>query len=427
MRPIVKNIGGAVLFCITTDRFKSEYFSLRYMLPLAKETAQQLTLLPAVLGRGTVGYPTKLAINRRLDELYSTTVSVRNQRVGDMHCIGFCADLLGSRFVDGDRGVLPDVINMLAELIYRPILENGAFRTDYVESEKGHLVDGIRAAINNPRSYAASRCRKLLCRGEPFALSLTGSEKTVGDITPEVLMARYNALLKDAVPTFFYVGATAPDEVAAMIGNAFPTFTNKGFPYSVTVKKGEGEALCGEEEMPLCQGKLSLGFRTDVSIGHRLAPAMLVLNEIYGGSPASKLFLNVRERRSLCYHCSSGADLYKGVIFANAGMTSENRGVTEEAMLEEFYALSKGKITDTELEAAHRSLEHSYRQTFDNPAALADFYAFRALSGNHDTLDSFRAAVGAVDMAAVVEAAEHIRHGATFFLKGTLSGEEGEE
>lgn len=427
MRPIVKNIGSSVLFCITTDRFKSEYFSLRYMLPLTSETAQEFTLLPAVLGRGTVKYPTKLIINRRLDELYSTTVSVHNQRIGDMHCIGFCADLLGSRFVGGRYGVLPEVIEILAELLYSPALVNGSFRADYVESEKGHLADGIRAAINNPRGYAASKCRKLLCEGEPFALSLLGSEQTVGKITAEALTARYDAFLKDAVPTFFYVGATSPDDVAAMIGNAFPTFENTGFPYFATVKKGEGEVLCGEEEMPLCQGKLSLGFRTDISVGHRLAPAMLMLNEIYGGSPASKLFLNVRERRSLCYHCSSGADLYKGVMFANAGMTAENRRITEEAMLEEFYALSRGQISDTELEAAQRSLDHSYRQTLDNPAALADFYASRALCGNKDTLDSFHAAVNAVDKTAVIEAAEHVRHGAVFFLNGTLDAEEGEE
>ena len=427
MRPILKMIGRAALYCITTDRFKSEYFSLRYTLPLTKETAQETSLLPAVLSRGTERHPTKLLINRHLDELYSTTVSVRNQRIGDMHSIGLCADLLGSRFVGGKNGILPDVIEAMADLLYRPATQNGALRADFVESEKKHLIDGIRAAINNPRSYAAGKCRRLLCAGEPFALSLSGSEDTVKDITAATLTARHQALLHRAIPTFFYVGATAPDEVAAMIAASFPTFADSTAPYTAVVKRGEGDPVCGEEEMPLCQGKLSLGFRTDVSLGHRLAPATILLNEIYGGSPASKLFLNVRERRSLCYHCSSGSDLYKGVLFAHAGMTPENRRVTEEAMLEEFYALSRGEISDTELNAARRSLDHSYRQALDNPAALASFYGSRALIGNSDTVDSFRAAVGAVTKADVVEAAAHLRHGATFFLKGTLEGEEVEE
>ena len=427
MRPTINMIGNATLSCITTDRFKSEYFSLRYTLPLCKDTVQQNTLLPAVLSRGTKRFPTKLLINRHLDELYSTTVSVRNQRIGDMQSIGFSADLLGSRFVGGKHGILPDVIAALCELLYHPCTEADTLRTDYVESEKIHLTDGIRAAINNPRGYAAGKCRKLLCKDEPFALSLSGDEATVKDITAATLTARHKALLREAVPTFFYVGATPPDEVAAMIAHTFPAFTASPTPYTAIVKRGEGDPLCGEEEMPLCQGKLSLGFRTDVTLGHPLAPAMVLLNEIYGGAPASKLFLNVRERRSLCYHCSSGSDLYKGVLFAGAGMTPENRAITEEAMLEEFYALSRGEISDTELEAAHRSLDHSYRQVFDNPAALADFYAGRALLCNTDTVDSFRTAVSATAKEAVVEAAAHIRHGATFFLKGTLEGGEVEE
>ena len=426
MRPILKMVGGAALYCITTDRFKSEYFSLRYILPLSKDTAQQVTLLPTVLSRGTERHPTKLLINRHLDELYSTTVSVRNQRIGDMHSIGLCADLLGSRFVEGKNGILPDVIEAMADLLYRPVMQDGLLRADFVESEKKHLIDGIRAAINNPRSYAAGKCRRLLCAGEPFALSLSGSEDTVKDITAATLTAHHQALL-EATPTFFYVGATDPDEVAAMLAAAFPSFAKPTVPYTAVVKRGEGEPVCGEEEMPLCQGKLALGFRTDVSLGHPLAPATILLNEIYGGSPASKLFLNVRERRSLCYHCSSGSDLYKGVLFAHAGMTPENRRVTEEAMLEEFYALSRGEISDVELEAARRSLDHSYRQALDNPAALADFYGSRALIGNTDTVDSFRAAVGAVTKSDVIEAAAHLRHGATFFLKGTLDGEEAEE
>lgn len=427
MRPVVQKIGTAKLFCIPTDRFKSEYFSLRFTVPLRAETAQKNALAVAVLGRGTKHFPTKLALNRYLDELYSTAISTRNQRLGDMQCIGLAADFLGARYVGGGDGLLPQIISIMAELLYAPVMQDGLFCDEYVESEKNNLRDAIRAAINNPRSYALSKCRKLLCGGEPYALSLFGEEGTVDDITAVTLTERYHTLLGEIVPTFFYVGNTDPVKVAALIKAHFPSFEILPAPYAASVKMGEGKPVLAQEDMPLCQGKLSIGFRSDVSLGHRLAPAMLLLNEIYGGSPASKLFLNVRERRSLCYHCSSSVDLYKGVLFANAGMTPENRVLTEEAMLQEFSAIAKGNISKTELEAAHCSLAHSYRQVFDNPAALSDFYAGRDLIGSVDTVEDFRDAVSRVTRDDVIETAEHLRHGATFFLKGTLDGEEDEE
>ena len=107
-------------------------------------------------------------------------------------------------------------------------------------------------------------------------------------------------------------------------------------------------------------------------------------------------------------------------------MTPENRAVTEEAMLQELSAIAKGNISKTEFEAAHRSLAHSYRQVFDNPAALSEFFAGRDLIGSPDTVENFRDAVSRVTRDDVVEAAEHIRHGATFFLKGMLDEEEDE-
>lgn len=426
MTPILLQVNGADLFCIRTDRFKGEHFSLRLVLPLEKSTVQQNSLLTSVLGCGTVNYPTKLQLNRRLDELYSTGISARNQRTGDMQVIGFSCDLLGARYTDGGKGILPDVLDVLAELCYRPLLPDGVFRADYLDNEKENLRDGIRAAINNPRSYAMSKCRKLLCAGEPYALSLIGEESTLGEITPETLTARYQAAFGGCVPTFFYVGATPPEEVASMIAHSFPKFKGVKHPYFATVRKWEGKSACAEEEMPLCQGKLSIGFRTDVCLGHPLAPATVLLNEIFGATPASKLFLNVREKRSLCYHCSSVLDLYKGVMMANAGMTPENRAVTEEAMLAEFDALSKGCISDTEFEAAQRSLAHAYRQVYDNPAALASFYAGRAVAGNKDSVEDFRRAVASVTKEQVMEAAAHMTKGATFFLKGTLAEEDEE-
>lgn len=60
---------------------------------------------------------------------------------------------------------------------------------------------------------------------------------------------------------------------------------------------GAGEARYVSEEMDVTQGKLAIGF----SCQSRDYPALLLFNMIYGGVLRSKLFLNVREKESLCY------------------------------------------------------------------------------------------------------------------------------
>ena len=424
MTPVRLSVGAhGCLLAIPTDRFKSEYLSITFSLPLTAQHAQMNTLLPAVLRRGTQNYPNQRAVHLHLDELFSTAISSRNQRTGDAQTMGLCADFLAARFVGGGDGLLPDVIRMLRELLCAPATEDGLLRADFVESEKGHLKDAIRSAINNPRGFALARCRELVCKGEPYALSRSGSEQQANGITPQKLTAHHTWLLGQIAPTFFYVGSADPAHVAALLREAFGALDAAPTPSPTVARLPEGEPLRAEREMPLCQGKLTLGFRTDITVSDPLAPALLVLNEVFGGSPASKLFLNVRERESLCYQCGSSLDLYKGVIFASTGIKVENRARAEAAILREFDAVVRGEISDAELEAARRSLEYSYRQAKDNPALLANYYVGRAQVGNTETLDSWCARIGAITKDDLASAAARIRPAAVYFLKGTL-GEE---
>lgn len=424
MKPTIYNVGrGAHLVAIRTDRFKSELLTLQFALPTTPDTAQQNALLFELLRRGTERYPTKALFHRHLDDLYSTAITPFNRRAGDMQVLGINADFLGARYVGGGEGLLPEVVALMAELLYHPYFPDGRFHTPYVESEKRNLTNAIRAAINNPRAYARDKCRQLLCAGEPYALPLIGREDTVADITPDSLVLTWRAILDHVTPTFFYVGNSDPQRVAELLAMHFDCETGCAPHYTDTRNTFHGVRR-EVEQVPLCQGKLAMGYRTDITLRHPLSPASVYVNEIFGGSAASKLFLNVREKRSLCYHCSSSLDLFKGTIFVSSGMKVENRAVTEEAIRAEFDAIARGEISDTEFLAARRSIDNAFRQMYDNPGALFGFYMGRALMGSEETVESRREALLAVTRDEVVEAAAHVREGAVFFLAGTLQGED---
>lgn len=415
------------LHAIRTERFKTEHLTVQFMVPIREETAQRYALMLELLRRGTERFPTKALFHRHLDELFSSIITPFSRKAGDMHLFGFSAEFLGARFVGGGAGLLPFVTEMLAEVLFRPLLENGFFKAAFVDSEKTHLRDAIRARINHPKAYARTRCRKLLLEGEPYALSLSGEENMVDDATAENLTALWRSLLSSVAPTFFYIGSTPLEVVAEELEKHFGVLAGSLPKAQTVVSAHKGEVRYAEETAPLCQGKLAIGFRTEYSLLHKDSVAMSVLNEIYGGSAASKLFLNVREKLSLCYHCASALDLYKGVMFLSAGMKVENRERTESAALAEFEDIKKGNITDVEWQAAKRSLANAYRQIYDAPHLLADFYLGRNAIGISETVEERLSALERVTRDDVAVAAGHIAPGAVFFLRGTLAGEEDEE
>ncbi|MFQ9472743.1 MAG: insulinase family protein [Oscillospiraceae bacterium] len=69
------------------------------------------------------------------------------------------------------------------------------------------------------------------------------------------------------------------------------------------------------------RGKLALGFRTGgLTCWEEEYPALVMCNAIFGGTPLSKLFLNVREKLSLCYYASSMLEKMKGLVLVSSGI-----------------------------------------------------------------------------------------------------------
>ena len=69
--------------------------------------------------------------------------------------------------------------------------------------------------------------------------------------------------------------------------------------------------------MDVTQGKLGMGFRLRQ---RRHPPPLLLGNTLFGGTSNSKLFLNVREKLSLCYYASSAYHRQKGLITVSSGI-----------------------------------------------------------------------------------------------------------
>ena len=172
------------------------------------------------------------------------------------------------------------------------------------------------------------------------------------------------------------------------------------------------------EVMDIAQGKLCMGFTTSITNRDREFPAMQVLNTLFGAGMTSKLFMNVRERLSLCYYVGSGYYGTKGILTVAAGIDFDKEEMTRQEVLRQLDACKQGDITAEELNAAKAAILSSLRATHDSPGAIEGYYATAALSGMDLTPEAYMAAVEKVDLAAVVAAAKTVQLHSTYFLKG---------
>jgi len=409
---------GITLRVCRDTRFKQGCLSFQLVRQMTSEEAAFNALLPSVLLRGTRRCPDLRSITEHLDELYGASVSALVRRVGDYQTTGLYCGFMDDRFaLPGDK-VLEPMLDFLEELLLDSPLENGAFLPSFVESEKKNLIATIESELNDKRIYAMNRLLRIMCKGDSFGLPRLGEVEQVTAITPQTLYDHYRKILRTSPIEIFYVGSADKETVSELLR---PMMTKLRREPVLLAPQTGFSACAGTDEveiMDVSQGKLCMGFTTSITNRSCEFPAMQVMNTILGAGMTSKLFVNIREKMSLCYSIGSGYYGTKGIVTVSAGIDFDKEDVTRQEILHQLQLCREGQITEAELESGRQAILNSLRGTHDSPSSIEGYYATAALSGMGMTPKEYMTAVKNVTLSDVVAAANTLKLHTTYFLKG---------
>ena len=408
---------GVTLRCHRDDRFKQGCLSLQFVRPMGPEASKN-ALLPAVWLRGTKKHPDLRSITLRLDDLYGASVSALVRRIGDYQTTGLYCGFMEDRFaMDGDR-ILAPMASFLRELLLEPVLTDGGFSREFVESEKKNLISTLETERNDKRAYAAGQLLRTMCREDSFGIPRLGRVAWVKEIDAVSLYQHHQKLLKESAVELFYVGSQPVDTVAELLRPLFADLPRDWKPLPGQKAFRDAGNCDKTEKVDTKQSQLCLGFVTNITIASPQFAAMQVLNTIFGGGMTSKLFMNVREKMSLCYSVGSGYYGSKGIVTVNAGIDAAREGVARQEILRQLLACQSGDITGEELAAAKEAVLSGLRGVHDSPSAIEGYYATGNLSGLGMTPEMYREKIEAVTMEDVVAVAGTLRLHTRYFLEG---------
>ena len=416
------------LSTVSTNKFKASVISFSMTLPLTRSSTAYGLLISHLLCRGSESYPSIALLNRRLDELYGSYVEIKSHHIGENLSLTISAETLDNKYIPDGTDVIGELISIIAELILSPAFLQPSFSAQVFEQEKRLIVDSINAEINNPRLYSAKKCLELM--QEDIALPTSDELKQiVSDISYGDLCDYYRELISSAPLRVFCVSAENAENLKRRIEASFEGYPCKSPSLPIPLRPLKRNLPEHKKvNMPVSQGKLTLGFSTDIIIrsDDDTYYTMIMLNEILGGSASSKLFLNVREKMGLCYYCSSSYSLYSGILLISSGFEMKNYEIAKEAILNQIEEIKNGNVSDFELESAQRSVTSGYRQLYDSPFELQSFFLNRALFNIADGIDDAERKLLTVKKDDIIALAKKIRLDASFFIEGDADACEGE-
>ena len=401
---------------IPSEKFKTSFFSAQMAVPLRAETAGLNALMVNVLSRGTARCPDMAAIGRELDMLYGARLEPTVRKKGENQLFGFVASCVDDRFLPAGERLLEPVTDLLGDMYCRPAADGGRLREDYADSERENLADLIRSDLNDKRSYAARRLMEEMCAGEPYGVRRMGRAEDVERISLRALDEHYRTILPQGRLELFYCGSAARERVAGAFARAFEGLPGRGRlePAATTRRPAPEQVRLTVEEMDVTQGKLCLGLRTDSA---DMAATML-MNAMFGGASTSKLFMNVREKLSLCYYAGSAYHRQKGIITVSSGIEFANYDRALAEIYAQLEALRDGDWEEWELQGARSSLCSGLRSMEDSAASLEDFVMGQAAAGGEETIPGLLEDVRQVTPERIRAAAGAVRPDTVYFLRG---------
>ncbi len=309
------------------------------------------------------------------------------------------------------------VIDVLSDMILNPIL-----KAEEIEREKGVIVEEINMHEDSPQRKVSDLFENLLYQDNPLGYDTIGTKETVTKFTRKTFldyMGRFynpkNAVLvvtggldleqKAQYRFFRSTGRARPDVTSGLrtsqnrskkvsllyedyiqtIEEKFSHWNNVGNPdlrslQKVIENQKKPQTLIHYKKTE--QTHFSLGFRT-FSFFDKRKYILSVLATILGGGASSRLFIEVRERRGLCYYISTGRELYAdvGYMVTQAGVTNDLGKIKEaiDVIMEEHNKIAKGQVKDEEIKRAKEIIKGRILLSMEDSSNVASWYGTKLI------------------------------------------------
>lgn len=283
-------------------------------------------------------------------------------------------------------GYYVKVAAQFAELacdVLSDMLIHAHFPEEEIDKERGVIMEEERMYQDTPMYRAGWDFELLLYGDHPLGWDTIGTEEVIRSVKQKDFQAHKDRLY------------TADNLVVAMTGNIGSdkaySLAEKYFSDIGGKKDREFEPHTSYDTRKVFlrtkkteQSHIVLGV-PGIAHEHEDHFAQRLLAIILGGSMSSRMFLNIREARGLCYYIATETDSYldAGALTTRAGVDQSRLDEAITAIKHEYMEVAKNGVTEEELARAKKFFMGKSELSLEDSEELAHYYGKQALLYPH--------------------------------------------
>ena len=267
------------------------------------------------------------------------------------------------------------------------MLTNARFPKEEIEKERGVILEEVAMYLDFPMRKISEDFKSLLFGDQPIGRDILGSKNVIKSVEQKDFFDYRESLYVPENIVITLAGAVTKDDIS-LVEKYFDFDTKK---QSIKMLQYNDEIAVKKysiREKQTEQYHINFGV-LGLPEGDKRYPIEKILAIILGGNMSSRMFLNVREDKGLCYSIST-----QSVGFSDIGMFTTRAGVkldmvlkAVEAIRYEYNSISQDGITDEELSDAKAFMAGRLDLSTEDTEDVAFYYGENTLM--HKTQESY--------------------------------------
>jgi predicted Zn-dependent peptidase len=259
------------------------------------------------------------------------------------------------------------------------MLLHASFPQEEIEKERGVIMEEERMYQDTPMYRAGWDFEELLFGDHPLGWDTIGTETVIRSVGQADFQKHKDALYMPTNLVLAIAGKVTEDQAMELGGRFFGALAGSGVP-SFAPHSGYGTKRILLRDKNTEQAHLVLGVPGVSALDadhftHKLLAIIL------GGNMSSRMFLNIREARGLCYYISTEVDSYldAGGLTTRAGVDQSRLAEAITAIRHEYLTFAGHGATADELHRAKEFLKGKILLSLEDSEERCHFYGKQLL------------------------------------------------
>jgi predicted Zn-dependent peptidase len=264
-----------------------------------------------------------------------------------------------------------NLLDLMMDMLFNP-----SFPEEELNKIKKQTISGLKANQDDPNAISSS-IRAALLYGSDHPYGEIQLEEHVENITVSDIQEYYNTYFKPNISYLAIVGDITLKEAKKIAKQRFGSW-ERGDVQKLTYdmpSAPEGNKVALVNRSNSVQTVLNLSYPINLQPGTPEVIKARVMNQVLGGSSASRFFRNIREEKGFTYgaYSSISSDELVGNFNASASVRTE---VTDSSVVEFLYEMeriTKEEVNEEELQRAKNVIIGSFGRSLERPQTIASF------------------------------------------------------